>query len=67
MSGTIFAIFMLLLPGMDQPKVQRLPMPSYEACLKHVERILALVKEHDGIEQKAVVGCEVNGVKSGPS
>lgn len=31
MSGTIFAIFMLLLPGMDKPQVQRIPVSSYGA------------------------------------
>jgi hypothetical protein len=67
MSGTIFAVFMLLLPGMDQPKVQRIQMPSHEACLQYVEKIMVLVKSHDGIEQKAFVGCEVTGVKTDPS
>lgn len=67
MSGTIFAVFMMLLPGMDEPRVQRVPMPSYEACVRMVARLMATVKEHDGVEQKVVVGCEINGVKSDPS
>lgn len=67
MSGTIFAVFMLLLPGMDAPRVQKIPASSYEECLQLVERLMAQVKDHDGIEQKAVVACEVNGVKSDPA
>lgn len=67
MSGTIFAVFMLLLPGMDQPRVQRIPVQSYEECLQRIGAILELIKSHDGIEQKAFVGCEVNGVKTDPS
>lgn len=67
MSGTIFAVFMLLLPGMDKPQVQRVPVASYEDCLKHIEQALALVKSHDGQEQKVVVACEITGVKSDPA
>lgn len=67
MTGTIFAIFMLLLPGMDKPQVQRIPVSSYEECLETIGKMLAMVKDHDGIEQKAVVACEVNGVKSDPA
>lgn len=67
MSGTIFAVFMLLLPGMDAPKVQRIPVQSYDDCLQLVGRLMAQVKERDGIEQKVVVACEVSGVKSDPA
>ena len=67
MSGTIFAVFMLLLPGMDEPKVRRLPMQSYDECVQFVGRMMAQVKEHDGQEQKVVVGCEVTGVKADPT
>lgn len=67
MSGTIFAVFMLLLPGMDKPNVQRVPMESYEQCLEAISKLMAQVKEHDGIEQKVVVACEVNGVKADPA
>ena len=67
MSGTIFAVFMLLLPGMDKPNVQRVPVPSYDECVKVIEKLMAQVKEHDGIEQKVFVGCEISGVKSDPA
>jgi hypothetical protein len=67
MSGTIFAVFMLLLPGMDKPQVQRIPVPSYDDCVKVIERLMVQVKEHDGIEQKVFVGCEISGVKSDPA
>ena len=67
MSGTIFAVFMLLLPGMDKPNVQRVPVPSYDECVKVIEKLMVQVKEHDGIEQKVFVGCEVSGVKSDPA
>ena len=67
MSGTIFAVFMLLLPGMDKPNVQRVPVPSYDECVKVIEKLMVQVKEHDGIEQKVFVGCEVTGVKSDPA
>jgi hypothetical protein len=67
MSGTIFAILMVLLPGMDKPQVQRIPASSYKECLQHLEKLMALVEAHDGIEQKVVVACEVNGVKSDPA
>lgn len=67
MSGTIFAVFMLLLPGMDEPKIQRVPMSSYDECLQFVGRLMEQVKEHDGQEQKVVVACEVTGVKSNPA
>ena len=67
MSGTIFAVFMLLLPGMDKPNVQRVPVPSYDECLKVIEKLMVQVKEHDGIEQKVFVGCEISGVKSDPA
>ena len=67
MSGTIFAVFMLLLPGMDKPQVQRVPVSSYEECLSHIAKALIMVKEHDGIEQKVFVGCEISGVKSDPA
>jgi hypothetical protein len=67
MSGTIFAVFMLLLPGMDKPNVQRVPVPSYDECVKVIEKLMVQVKEHDGIEQKVFVGCEISGVKSDPA
>ena len=67
MSGTIFAVFMLLLPGMDKPSVQRIPVPSYDECVKVIEKLMVQVKEHDGIEQKVFVGCEISGVKSDPA
>lgn len=67
MSGTIFAIFMLLLPGMDKPQVQRIPVSSYEECLETVGKMLAMVKAHDGIEQKAAVACEIDGAKADPA
>ena len=67
MSGTIFAVFMLLLPGMDKPQVQRVPVPSYDECVKVIEKLMVQVKEHDGIEQKVFVGCEISGVKSDPA
>ena len=67
MSGTIFAVFMLLLPGMDKPQVQRVPVPSYDDCVKVIEKLMVQVKEHDGIEQKVFVGCEISGVKSDPA
>lgn len=63
----IFVVFMLLLPSMDRPNVQRMPVSSYEECLQIVGKLMAQVKEHEGIEQKAVVACEVNGVKSDPA
>jgi hypothetical protein len=66
-SGTIFAVFMLLLPGMDKPNVQRVPVPSYDECVKVIEKLMVQVKEHDGIEQKVFVGCEISGVKSDPA
>ncbi len=67
MSGTIFAVFMLLLPGMDKPQVQRVPVQSYDECLQLVGQLMAQVKAHDGIEQKVFIGCEVAGVKSDPA
>lgn len=67
MSGTIFAVFMFLLPGMDQPKVQRAQMPSYEACLKFVGNLLAQVEKNDNVDQKVIVACEVTSVKSDPA
>lgn len=67
MSGTIFAVFMLLLPDMGAPKVQRIPVQSYDECLHLVGKLMAQVKEHDGIKQKVFVGCEITGVKSDPS
>lgn len=67
MSGTIFAVLMVLLPGMDKPQVQRFPATSYAECLQHIEKMLALVEAHDGIEQKVIVACEITGVKSDPS
>ena len=67
MSGTIFAVFMLLLPGADHPNVQRLPVPSYDECVKVIGQLMEQVKAHDGIEQKVFVGCEISGVKSDPA
>ena len=67
MSATIFAVFVLLLPGMDKPQVQRVPVPSYDECVKAIEKLMVQVKEHDGIEQKVFVGCEISGVKSDPA
>ncbi len=67
MSGTIFVVFMLLLPGMDQPNVQRKPVASYDECLQIVGQLMAQVKAHDGQEQKVIVACEVTGVKSDPA
>ncbi len=67
MSGTIFAVFMFLLPGMDEPKVQKIPVASYDQCLEIVGRWMAQVKERDGHEQKVFVGCEINGIKSDPA
>ncbi len=67
MTGSIFAVFMLLLPGMDKPQVQRMPVASYEECLQRIAAVLELVKQHDGQEQKVVVACEITGVKSDPA
>ncbi len=67
MSGTIFAVFMFLLPGMDEPKVQRAPASSYEECLQLLSGMMAQVKSRDGQEQKIFLGCEVNGVKANPA
>ena len=67
MSATIVAVFMLLLPGMERPQIQRIPVSSYEACVQIIAGLMAQVKAHDGIEQKVFVGCEISGVKSDPA
>jgi hypothetical protein len=60
----VVLIFMLLVPGMDKPVVERQQMESVEACLTKVAEMLAEPAKHEGEEFKFIVGCEVMGTKA---
>lgn len=68
MLGTVVTlVVMLLLPGMQEPKISRQPMASYQDCLSKVAEVEDGLIKHNGEEYKYFVGCEVTSEKSNPA
>jgi hypothetical protein len=56
-----------MLPGMTEPKVQRVPIESFEACLAKVKEAGAAMDAHKGEQFIYAVACEVTGSKADPA
>lgn len=65
----LFAVVMLLTPGMERPVVERVPVDSYQACLERGAQIKERAEEENkkGSEFRVMVGCEFQSDKSDPS
>jgi hypothetical protein len=64
---TILFVVMLLIPGMPEPQVQKVPVESYEACVAQVASMQEQYKKHASEEFKIIVGYEVTNQKSNPA
>lgn len=63
-----FALVMLLLvPGMSEPMVDRMPMESPQACFAKAAEMMEGLKKHEGEAFKALIACEVVSAKSNPT
>jgi hypothetical protein len=60
-------VVILMLPGMTEPKVQRVPIESFEACLAKVKEAGAAMDAHKGEQFVYAVVCEVTGSKADPA
>lgn len=63
----IVAVVMLLLPGMEKPVINRIPMESFEACQAKVAEAGEGLKLHAGETYKYMVAREVTSTKSDPA
>jgi hypothetical protein len=67
MISSVVLVVVLLLPGMDEPRVQRYPMESFEACMAKVQEAGEGLKAHEGEAYRYLVGCEITGTKTDPA
>lgn len=65
--GVVVLVAYLMLPGMSEPIVKKIPMESYSACIAKITEVGDGLKLHNGEAYKYFVGCEVTGSKSDPS
>jgi hypothetical protein len=67
MLSSVVLVVMLILPGMDEPRMQRFPMASFEACMAKIAEAGEGLKAHDGEAYRYFVGCETTGNKADPA